>query len=238
MKTIRTTIPCLYRDPATGYLEVKYGRYEGLIPPKVWFALNKRVRKLDEEGYFFPLDAMDAYHDTVNEMEHKADEMPQLGQASMETYLIATIRHALFRFHIKKVVPVRDAYRRVEDRMFAVDTLDNIESEEKNGISLRSLAEALPGVPSYEERRRLAQISVRELLDALDDAEISRAFIAYIVADGRFVEAARLAQIGVNRFYAMWKSWLAAAKTAAENVRVDVRCQESGIRSHEIGVMR
>ncbi len=223
MKIIKTTIPCLQRNPDNGNIEVAYSKYTGRIPPKVWFALNKRVRKLDEQGYFFPLDAMDAYHHTVAEITKRADAMPELDMAAMETYLIGTTKKTLFQFHVRRVIPMRESYRKVEDMLYARDMVEKCDVGEDGSFSLQQIAEALPGVPSYEERRMIAQISVRELLDVLDDFEISRAFMAYIVADGHFAEAARLARIGVNRFYDMWKSWLAVARAAAENVRVDVR---------------
>ena len=214
-------VPFLVRHGATGAIEQSYRRYDGTIPTRVWFMLNKRIRKLDGQSYFYPLDAMDAYQDAILCLERKAAEMPRLNLASMETYLASVMKKSLLRFHIDKVLPVREAYRRVEDSLFAGDALECCDCDD-DALGLQQLAEALPGMPDAEERRRTAASAIGEVLDVLDDAEISRAFLAYVVADGRFVEAAHLAHIGVNRFYAMWRSWLAAARRAAERINVRI----------------
>ena len=221
MQKKRRLVPYLVRHGSTGTLERTYRRHDGGIPARVWFMLNKRVRKLDRQAYFYPLDAMDAYQETILCLERKAADKPRLDSASMEGYLAAAMKKSLLRFHLDKVLPVRRAYRQVEDELFAKAAIESCDGDD-DSVSLQQLAEAMPGMPSAEERRRLAASALGDVLDALDDPEISRAFVAYVVADGNFVEAAHLAHIGVNRFYAMWRSWLAAARRAAEYVKTRI----------------
>ncbi|MBR4653019.1 MAG: hypothetical protein IKO72_06625 [Kiritimatiellae bacterium] len=222
MKKKEKLVPCLIRHGSTGMLEQTYHNYEGTITPKVWRMLCKHVRKLDEQGYFYPLDTMDAYQYAALCIEVKAAQMPPLDRATTETYLISTMRKCLWRFHVNKVLPVRETYREIEDRLFAKDALETCDCDDGEILSVQQLAEALPGLPDAEERRRFAAATLMEILDAIDNPEVSRAFTAYVVADGRFAEAARLAQISMSRFYARWKSWLTVARKAAEKVVVRI----------------
>ncbi len=215
-------VPFLVRHEDTGTIEPLYRLYGGKIPLKVWRMLNKRVLKLESQSYFYPLDAMDAYQDAILCLERKAAEMPRLKLASAETYLAATMKKFLLKFHLDKVLPVRESYRMCEAKLFARDAIENCDCDDDGALSLQQLAEAMPGMPDAEERRMTAASAIDEILDALDNAEISRAFTAYILANGKFVEAAHLAHIGVNRFYAMWRSWLAAARRAAEHVNTRI----------------
>ena len=215
-------VPFLVRHESTGTIEPLYRRYDGKIPAKVWRMLNKRVLKLESQSYFYPLDAMDAYQDAILCLERKVAEMPQLNLASAETYLGSTMKKCLLKFHLDKVLPIRESYRMCEAKIFAKDAIENCDCDDAGTLSLQQLAEAMPGIPDGEERRRTAASAIDEILDALDDAEIARAFTAYILADGQFVEAAHLAHIGVNRFYAMWRSWIAAARRAAERINVRI----------------
>ena len=215
-------VPFLVRHEDTGTIEPLHRSYDGGIPAKVWRMLNRRVLKLESQAYFYPLDAMDAYQDAILCLERKAAEMPRLNRASAETYLAATMKKCLLKFHLDKVLPVRESYRMCEERLFAKDAPESCDGDDDGALSLQQLAEAMPGMPDAEERRRVAASAIGEILDALDDGEIARAFTAYIIADGQFVEAAHLAHIGVNRFYAMWRSWLAAARRAAERVNAAI----------------
>lgn len=211
-------IPYVIRHAETGLLEFTYQRYGGRIPAKVWARLGRQVMRLDCAGYFFPLDALDAYQDVILLLEKKSADMPQLNMASNETYLSAAAKKAIYNFHIRKVLPLRENYRQTED---GIRTLEDIEGVEEGVVfTAQQLAEALPGVPYAEERRAIAEATLHEVLDALNDEEIARAFLAYVAADGNFVEAAHLARIGVNRFYAMWKIWLATARRAAETITI------------------
>ena len=220
MKTIikQPLVPYVVRQAETGLLEFTYRRHGGRIPAKVWLRLGRQIMQLDRAGYFFPLDAIDAYHDVILLLEKKASDMPQLNVASMETYLSAAAKKALFSYHVRKVKPLREDYRRLDDQIHAMEELDGVE----DGMVLTAyqIAEALPGIPNAEERRSLAEATLHEVLDALDNEEVSRAFLAYVAADGNFVEAAHLARIGVNRFYTMWHNWLAAARRAAELITI------------------
>ena len=84
MQKKRRLVPYLVRHGSTGMLERTYRRHDGGIPARVWFMLNKRVKKLDQQAYFYPLDAMDAYQETILCLERKAADMPRLDSASME----------------------------------------------------------------------------------------------------------------------------------------------------------
>lgn len=215
-------VPFLARHESTGTIEPLYRPYDGEIPTKVWHMLNRQVLKLDSLSYFYPLDAMDAYQETILCLERKAAEMPQLNIASADTYLASTMKKCLLKFHFDKVLPIRENYRKTEDKIFTRDAVENCDRDDDGSISLQQLAEAIPGMPDAKERRRMATSAIEEILDALNDAEIARVFLAYILADGNFVEAAHLAHIGVNRFYAMWRFWLAAARRAAERINVRI----------------
>jgi len=96
-------------------------------------------------------------------------------------------------------------------------------------LTAQQLAEALPGIPGARERRERAARMIDEICEVLGESrdargssptgggearEAVRAFRAYIAANGNFVEAARIARIGKNRFYAQWKNWLALARAA------------------------
>lgn len=91
-----------------------------------------------------------------------------------------------------------------------------------SAMTAQQLVEALPGIPSRREREGKAAALLDEICERLLKSsdrklgeEIVNVFAAFIIADGNHFEAARLAHIGKNRWYASWKMWLAAAKRAA-----------------------
>lgn len=88
-------------------------------------------------------------------------------------------------------------------------------------LTAQQLVETLPGVPYRKEREEKATALLGEICERLLKSsdrklaeEIVKVFAAYIVADGNHFEAAHLAHIGKNRWYANWKMWLAKAREA------------------------
>ena len=66
-------------------------------------------------------------------------------------------------------------------------------------------------------RQDEATAFLAELIPLLPD-EIARAFLAYIAADGNFLEAAHIARISKSRFYSSWAGWLKTARRIAEKI--------------------
>ncbi len=217
-------IPVLARDPSTGAIEAKDSHYEGNVPVAVWVRLKKEILRLDKEGYFFPLDTMDAYQQVARDLEEKALEGAAPQNASLATYLTTVMHRKIYKFRKCNVLPVRAAYRQAALQITTTERSNAIDSEETGdetdgGLTLQELCETLPAKPSYEERRRIASGAIDEILEALDDFRISQAFIAYVIADGNLDRTAEYLKLNRVYFYQTWREWLARARCAAEKIR-------------------
>ncbi len=234
------SVPVLYRHPSTGLLEPIESRYEGPLSPKVWKRINREFLKLDAAGYFFPMESLDAYSEAIREVERTAERIAKreivLETSSAETYLASTAKIAFHHFHLRVVSPMRDEYRRVEKKVLEKEERDSIK-EAKNAaegadvgaatfaaacetgenaeppqpMTAQQLAEALPGEPNAETRRREAAFMLEEIFAKLqNDAVI--AFRAYIAAEGNMLVAARGAKMSKSDFYRKWPGYLAMAR--------------------------
>jgi len=213
-------IPVLTRDPSTGEIVERYDHYEGKVPVAVWLRLKRRILALDKQGYFFPLDTMDAYQQVFEKLESKSRERLDLGRASRETYLTRTLDKAILKYHVCNVYPVRTAYRCAAEQLAANNVPYGDEAAElENGLNIAQLAELLPGVVDWRTRRRLAADAIDEVLQAVDDPRIAQAFMAYVIADGNLEETARLMHYSRAHFYCVWQEWLARARNAAKMIR-------------------
>lgn len=217
--------------------------YGGPVPPAVCERLCNRVLGLAAAGYWYPLDALDAYHETWAALESKAANLPPLAKATQETYLNAVAEKLLLRVHERLALPVRKEYRAVEESNlraaqsaalrlpFAADAAEHPEGADAgyaayaaaceggesgagNGAEDRLFAEAPTPDGSAAERRRRAAARLEEILALLPD-EIARAFRAYVAADGNMLRAAAIANVGKSRWYANWRRWLRRAREIA-----------------------
>jgi len=165
-----------------------------------------------------------------------------LEKASADTYLTGVAFKTLCRFHLREVMPRRDVYRRVEDLTvgngavgedgFDIDNYDGTKDMPDktmtdacgepctesipigSAMTAQQLVEALPGNPSYSERRDIARALLEDLYTALGDAVCVSAFRAYVTAEGVFPEAARLIHVSQATYYRNWPVWIALAKNS------------------------
>ena len=135
------TIPVCYRHPGSRMIEVKEVAYDGPIPRKVMVRFNKIFLKQAANGYFFPLDEMDAYQDIWLALSRKAASLREEGQrskgkgqtmednhhcltsdlnlgpkASAATYLTSCAKIMLMNWQKRKVTPEREMFRQIEDK--------------------------------------------------------------------------------------------------------------------------
>ncbi len=215
-------IPVLVRHTESGAIEVREMPYYGRVPAGVWVRLKNRVLELDREGFFYPLDTMDAYQTFFAMLEAKSMQLPELIRASAETYLSRTLDRAILKYHCKEVMPVREMYRMAADMMNDESNAEDEESaERRQGMSIQQLAEALPGVPRKKDRSALAARAIDKILDAANSPRIAQAFMAYIIANGDLDETAKLMQLSRSHFFSLWQGWLAEARRAAALIWID-----------------
>ena len=197
----------LTRD-AEGKLMKVCDRYEGNIPTSVINHLAEAFVKLDEKGFFYPMDILDAYQDTYLALERKAAELPELKVAKPETYLSNVMRLHVLMLHKREVGTMRgefEAVKKIFDDLQARQLADG-------ETTLRDVAEMM----SFDFERMTqakARRIIGETLPKLRD-EVQRAFVAYILADGNFVEAAHIARISKNRYYHDFPRWAAEFRAA------------------------
>ncbi len=210
-------IRVLVRHAETGLLEERDQYYEGSVPPAVWLRLARRIVRLESGGYFFPLDAMDAYQQIFAKLEEKSREDLDLASASLETYLTRALDKAILKFHRCHVAPIRAAYRCAAGMIAAEDREDADNDDE--GIGEEELMETLAGIAGFETRRKAAAGAIGEIIEALDDPTIAQAFMAYVIADGNLYRTAALIHYSRSQFFRVWEKWLARARSAAEKIR-------------------
>lgn len=195
----KTIVPILYRHAESGLIEPIESAYAGRVPECVWKNVNRQLLKLDAGRYFYPLDAMDAYAEAVNKVEVAAESIAcgevVLNRASPVTYLTGVAHKTFYRFHLRKVQPLRELYRQVGRKVtgrgtvgedgFDSDNYDatqNAPSEKMCGafkvspdaetvgssaMTIQQLAESLPGLPWAQERRDRAASALEEIYAAM-----------------------------------------------------------------------
>ena len=186
-----------------------YTNYDGLVPPETCEHFCSRFIDCAKSGLFYPVPVGDACGELWQKLEASAAKLPRLESASAATYLHRTVDNLIRRYFARVVAPLREEYRLVEQRL--------VESGDASATT-RDLAECLPARPCAAENRDEAIAFLAELIPLLPD-EIARAFLAYIAAEGNFLEAARIARIGKSRFYSSWAGWLRTARRIAEKIR-------------------
>ncbi len=178
------------------------------ISEELLAGMRVEALKLAAVGYFAPFDVEEAIQEAMVAVESRAACMPPLVNAAEETYLANVFKIALRSFHRSKVRPAR------MERLRAERLID----ESGSNATLRDIGERISGVPSADERRHSAWAEICEILQALGDKTITRAFRAYIMADGNLSAAAGIARMSKSRFYRLWPVWLAKARAVAEKI--------------------
>ena len=186
-----------------------YADYDGAVPPETCEHFCSRCIDCAKSGLFYPVPVGDACGELWQALVRSAAKLPRLESASTATYLHRTVENLIRRYFTRVVAPLREEYRLVEQRL--------VESGDASATS-RDLAESLPAHPCAAVRQDEATAFLAELIPLLPD-EIARAFLAYIAADGNFLEAAHIARIGKSRFYSSWAGWLKTARRIAEKIR-------------------
>ena len=207
---ITTNARCAFlTNGSDGNMPAKqYADYDGAVPPETCEYFCSRFIDCAKSGMFFPVPVGDACGEIWQKLEERAAKLPRLKSASAATYLPQTVDNLIRRYHVRVVAPLREEYRLVEQRL--------VESGDASATS-RDLAEDLPARPCADVRQDEATAFLAELIPLLPD-EIARAFLAYIAAEGNFIEAAHIARIGKSRFYASWAGWLKTARRIAEKI--------------------
>jgi len=186
----------------------QYADYGGAVPPETCEHFCSRFIDCAKSGLFYPVPVGDACGELWQKLEASAAKLPRLKSASTATYLHRTVDNLIRRYFARVVVPLREEYRLVEQRL--------VESGDASATP-RDLAECLPARPCAAESRDEAVAFLAELIPLLPD-EIARAFLAYLAAEGNFLEAAHIARIGKSRFYSSWAGWLRTARRIAEKI--------------------
>lgn len=186
----------------------QYADYDGPVPPETCEYFCSRFIDCAKSGMFFPVHVGDAYGELWQKLEERAAKLPRLESATAATYLHQTVDNLMRRYFARAVAPLREEYRLVEQKL--------VESDD-DSVTSRDLAEDLPARPCAAESRDEAVRFLSELIPLLPD-EIARAFLAYIAAEGNFLEAAHIARIGKSRFYSSWAGWLRTARRIAEKI--------------------
>ena len=187
----------------------QYADYDGPVPQETCEHFCSRCIDCAKSGLFYPVPVGDACGELWQALVRSAAKLPRLESASTATYLHRTVENLIRRYFTRVVAPLREEYRLVEQKL--------VETDDASATS-RDLAEDLPARPCAEESRDEAVRFLSELIPLLPD-EIARAFLAYVAAEGNFLEAARIARIGKSLFYSSWAGWLRTARRIAEKIR-------------------
>lgn len=199
-------VPVLQFDHDTHEFVPTMSAYDGPITGKAWRGINKRFLDDYDAGKFYPLAPEDAYQSAVLEAEKAAakiaDGLQLKKKCTPETYEIGAAKLRLLNFCERKVLPTREEHAAVEDGRIC---------ELRVRASLHVRAEyALNFLSELCERILLTDRKIGN--------EIVLAFAAYIVCDGNFAAACKLAHISKNRFYRKFGSWCAWARAAAREL--------------------
>ena len=201
--TIGHKVPVLDYNPCTQEFVVRESAYDGPISARAWRGINKKFLDDYAAGKFYPLEPEDAYQSAVVEAEKAAAKIAAglrlKKKASPETYEIAATKLALMNFTQRKVLPMRREHAAVED-----------------GHVGELRVRAPLHVRAEHALNYLSELCARILAtDRTLGETVVLAFAAYIVADGNFAEACKLAHISKDRWYRDWPLWCSWARAAA-----------------------
>jgi len=196
-------IPFLYRHPETGYFEPRPCAYDGPVSLKVWKRLNRQFLKLNAGNYFWPSDGADAYGEAITSVCTAAGKIVRgeivLKNDSPDPYLTGVAFKALYRYHLREVMPQRAVYRAVEKQTIGNGAVgeDGFDIDNHNGaedypdktmtdacgdqciesipvgsaLTAQQLVESLPGFPDARERQEKALNCLDDLCRAMTAAD-------------------------------------------------------------------
>lgn len=199
MEKINGLSPFLVKD-ADGELEIVCREYSGAIPPKVMRKFVRYVRRQDEKGWFYPMDALDIYSQAIMKLEETAANLPPEVENPIG-YLLNASRLILLKLHERITVPAREEYRRLEGVTRPAERCDaacdqeldsSCSDEERVSYDANDLAEMLIAAPDRGVTRRQARECLEETFRKLHPETVN-AFRAWLRADGVIVVAAALA---------------------------------------------
>lgn len=204
----RTKAPVLTIDPETHTFAVKECPYDGPMSAKAWRGINKLFLDDCSAGKFYPTAPADVYQHAVLAAETAAERiaagMPLKDGVSADTYVIAAAKLATLNYCARKVLPKREEHAAVEDGRIAelrVRAPLHVRAER----ALNFLSELCERILATD--RKLGETVVL-------------AFAAYIVCDGNFAAACKLAHISKDRWYRDWPIWCRWARAAARERQV------------------
>ncbi len=187
-----------------------------VLPSHTLKTMSRIYRRMEQVKFFHPLSGADAYQTAMLATIKASQNLPALRTASATTYLTGVFKNALLDFQRKKVLRLRSEYRKVEKINFTPAIRPSCDEPDDEPESWDIQPDSSVALPSAEERRLAAGREIAEILAALNDRTITRAFIAYIRADGNLVRAACIAGMSKTRFYRSWETWLLRARKVAE----------------------
>ena len=202
-ESIEHTVVVLDYDPLTGKFTPRESAYAGPVSAKAWRGINALFLREHAAGRFYPADPADAYQRAILEAETAAEKiaagMTLKDGVSADTYVIAAAKLAMLNHCERKVLPTREEHAAVEDGRV---------SELRVRAPLHVRAEYALNFLSELCERILA--TDRKLGET-----VVLAFAAYIVCDGNFAAACKLAHISRDRWYRDWPLWCRWARAAA-----------------------
>ena len=196
-------VPVLMFDHDTHEFVPTMSAYDGPIKEKAWRGINKKFLDDYAAGKFYPLSPEDAYQSAVHEAEKAAakiaDGLQFEKKTAPETYEIGAAKLKLLNFCERKVLPTREKHAAIEEgriRELRVHAPLHVRAE----YALNFLSELCERILATD--RKLGETVVL-------------AFAAYIVCDGNFAAACKLAHISRDRWYRDWPLWCRWARAAA-----------------------
>jgi len=172
---VTTKVPVLCRMQGSGLIEPHECAYTGPVMEAVWKNMNRQLLKLDAGAYFYPCDAMDAYHEAVRNVEKQAGRIVRgdicLAHATPLTYLTTVAYNTFYHFHLREVQQLRDRYRRIEAKTCGHGAVgeDGFDAENDDG-TLRAPGAALRQMfetPTGGERPDASAMTAQQLAEAL-----------------------------------------------------------------------
>ena len=201
--TIGRTVTVLDYNPLTGEFTARECSYNGPVSDKAWRGINALFLAEQAAGRFYPADPADAYQRAILEAETAAEKiaagMPLKAGVSADTYVIAAAKLAMLNYCARKVLPTREEHAAVEDGRIC-DLRVRAPLHVRAEYAVNFLSELCERILATD--RRLGETIVT-------------AFAAYIVCDGNFAAACKLAHISKDRWYRDWPIWCRWARAAA-----------------------
>lgn len=196
-------VPVLQFDHDTHEFVPVMSAYDGPITEKAWRGINKKFLDDYAAGKFYPAAPADVYQHAVQAAETAAERiaagMTLKDGVSADTYVIAAAKLATLNYCERKVLPKREEHAAVEEGRIAelrVRAPLHVRAE----LALNFLSELCERILATD--RQLGETVVL-------------AFAAYIVCDGNFAAACKLAHISKDRWYRDWPIWCRWARAAA-----------------------